>query len=364
MSILRETRLEVSRSHLSIGSSAEISKKYEYYWKNTGLKGVLFIKDNKKIEIKSAGSRIGKYEIKRILGQGGCGTVYLAEDVVLRKKWAMKQISRVSTFKIEEALVMRELDHPGIPRITEQIEDESCIYIVMDYCPGESLRKYCSQNRISVDEIIDWGIQLCDILTYLHAQNPPVIFRDMKPDNIIRGENGRLKLIDFGIAKTQLEKDARGTRGFAAPEQYKGVYSVRSDIYNLGASLLWCMKSMHFTPLKRILKKAASERVSKRYKSSEQFRKKLLKLQKKRKNEKVRIRIWIVLGILQISILAAVRIAAGLEKSEKDTLAWDSYNDAIRAKIEESYEKGRETYEQGLQKKRELLEGYLGMELE
>ena len=216
---------------------------------------------------------------------------------------------------------MCELDHPGIPRITEQMEDDSFFYIVMDYCKGESLWNLCNHKKVAMNEIISWGIQLCDILNYLHEQKPPIIFRDIKPGNIICDEYNRLKLVDFGIAKTddsgfdydrerinvhdmgKGEKapvktaeseagDAKGTRGFAAPEQYKGKYSVRSDIYNLGATLLWCMKGQSFRTLKKILKKAISKEPEQRYKDCHSLKKKLLLLQKKRKNQKYKAAVW------------------------------------------------------------------------
>ena len=105
------------------------------------IKGV----DGNRIEKLHKGHQLGKYEILDILGQGGNGVVYLAQDTILGKKWAIKQICRTSAGK-KEALVMCELDHPGIPRITEQMEDDSFFYIVMDYCKGESLWNLCNHK--------------------------------------------------------------------------------------------------------------------------------------------------------------------------------------------------------------------------
>lgn len=301
--------------------------------------------------------RIGKYRILSVLGQGGDGIVYLAEDVLLKKKWAVKKIRKHDYIKLhktnvlEESLIMCKLDHPGIPRIIEQMEDEQYFYIVMDYCKGESLWKYCKGNAISVEQILDWGIQLCDILTYLHEQNPPVIFRDIKPGNIIYGQDKRIKLIDFGIAKEGLsEKDSKGTKGFAAPEQYIGRYSVESDIYNLGATLLWCMKDTYCPSLKKILKKAVFKDSGKRYKSCAVLKKELVNLQKKRKKKGgLRKAAIILLGVC-ISLGVAgiisyedtrknVNIQSMKEKQNTESILWDTYEDKRAAYIEKMKEK-------------------------
>lgn len=353
------------------------------------------------------GHRLGKYEILDVLGQGGNGVVYLAKDTILGKKWAIKQtdktrFSKTYSNQIEEALVMRELDHPGIPRITEQIEDEDSFYIVMDYCKGESLWQLCNRRKATIDEIIDWGIQLCDILNYLHEQNPPIIFRDVKPGNVICGENNRLKLIDFGIAKTDFYGkmhrngmfgscddagdngmtgmkcapnmyDARGTRGFAAPEQYKGKYSIQSDIYNLGATLLWCMKGSRVVPLQKILKKATAQEAVKRYKNCHLLKKKLLHLQKKRQKEKKRIHIYLIVVFVLISVGISENITGMLrrldlehtetlqvltieyEMEEENTQAFIKYIKNVDVLLQKQYMEDRQSYIENLEIKKEYL---------
>lgn len=320
------------------------------------------------IEKLKIGQVLGRYKILDILGQGGNGVVYLAKDMSLEKKWAIKQICK--DIKREEALIMRDLDHPGIPRITEQIEDETYFYIVMDFCKGESLWQYCRKRNVSADEIIIWGVQLCDILIYLHRQNPPVIFRDVKPGNIMRGEDGRLKLIDFGIAKTGLlvgdengesenRKEAKGTKGFAAPEQYEGRYSVQSDVYNLGASLLWCMNGIGCRDLRRVLRKAISEKTIWRYKNCEQLRRKLLKLQKKRRKERIRIRIWIVMIGVMLSVLIAGTITEWSILSQKRSLLLKETVWEIEMAMQQDYEMERQKYKEGLEQKKKCLQSIL-----
>lgn len=197
----------------------------------------------------------GKYEVLRLAGEGGMSRVWLVQDVRLNKLWAAKEIGRtakdagnevVIQSLIAEANLMKRLDHPALPRIVDIIEDGKTIYVIMDYVEGESLDKTLKRLGHPMDEadVVDWGIQLCDVLEYLHSQTPPIIYRDMKPANIILRDDGTVKLIDFGIAREYKEDRSSdtqvlGTRGYAAPEQFKkNVQSdARTDIYSLGVTL-------------------------------------------------------------------------------------------------------------------------------
>lgn len=196
-----------------------------------------------------------KYEILSLIGEGGMSRVWLARDQRLNKLWAVKEIGRtardanntvVVQSLITEANLMKRLDHPALPRIVDIIEDGKTIYVVMDYVEGESLKKVMkdSGRPMPEEDVISWGIQLCDVLEYLHTRTPPVIYRDMKPGNIMLREDGTVKLIDFGIAREYKEgrsSDTQilGTRGYAAPEQFsRNVQTdARTDIYSLGVTL-------------------------------------------------------------------------------------------------------------------------------
>lgn len=196
-----------------------------------------------------------KYEILSLIGEGGMSRVWLARDQRLNKLWAVKEIGRtardannavVVQSLITEANLMKRLDHPALPRIVDIIEDGKTIYVVMDYVEGESLKKVMrdSGRPMPEDDVISWGIQLCDVLEYLHTRTPPVIYRDMKPGNIMLRDDGTVKLIDFGIAREYKEgrsSDTQilGTRGYAAPEQFsRNVQTdARTDIYSLGVTL-------------------------------------------------------------------------------------------------------------------------------
>ena len=153
----------------------------------------------------------GKYELLKQIGQGGMSVVYLAMDKRLNKQWAVKEIRKRSKVAngdvciqtlITEANLMKRLDHPAVPRIVDIIENEQVIYVVMDYIEGESLDKVLTAfGPQPQDVVIDWAKQLADALNYLHSQNPPIIYRDMKPANVMLKPEGTVKLIDFGTLK-------------------------------------------------------------------------------------------------------------------------------------------------------------------
>lgn len=196
----------------------------------------------------------GKYEILKQIGKGGMSTVYLAMDKRLNKQWAVKEISRHGIGQNNEEVVnevpkdaemMKTLDHPAIPTIVDIIDNKASdyIYIVMDYVEGDSLDKILAEyGCVSQDVVIDWAKQICDALGYLHSQKPPIIYRDMKPANVMLKPEGNIKIIDFGIARrfkegSLADTDVLGTRGYAPPEQYGGHTDIRSDIYALGMTM-------------------------------------------------------------------------------------------------------------------------------
>lgn len=195
-----------------------------------------------------------RYEVLELLGKGGMSKVYLVLDLKLEKKWAAKEIIRPENREEEnlyiesamtEADTMKRLDHPALPRIVDVVEERNAIYIIMDYIEGESLEMILKKGvSLEKDKVLKWAKELCEVLDYLHGQEPPVIYRDMKPGNIMVSHNGNIKLIDFGSVreyKIQGEEDTvcLGTRGYAAPEQFggKGQSDVRTDIYSLGMTL-------------------------------------------------------------------------------------------------------------------------------
>ncbi len=198
-----------------------------------------------------------RYVVMQKLGQGGMGAVYRAGDRRLSTvTWAVKEMSQSAisgplerqqardAFR-REAEMLAALNHPNLPRVTDHFEQNGKAYLVMEYVPGETLLSFLMREGLPQPQprVFEWARQLCDALDYLHTQSPPIIFRDLKPANIMLTPNGQVKLIDFGIArlfKPGQAKDTQafGTIGYSAPEQYgKGQTDARSDVYSLGTLL-------------------------------------------------------------------------------------------------------------------------------
>ena len=193
-----------------------------------------------------------KYEILREIGRGGMSVVYLAMDTRLNKQWAVKEIRKRGSTKKDEIVVnslmaeadmMKRLDHPALPRIVDIIDTGVAIYVVMDNIEGESLERVLKVEGPQPEErVLDWAKQLCDVLGYLHGQKKPIIYRDMKPGNVMLKPEGNIKIIDFGIAREYKEHSTQdttvlGTKGYAPPEQYTGQTDARSDIFALGVTM-------------------------------------------------------------------------------------------------------------------------------
>ncbi len=198
-----------------------------------------------------------RYAIVNRIGQGGMSAVYQATDLrIPGKLWAVKEMSDAAiTNPLEkqearqaferEAELLSKLNHPSIPQVTDFFSESGKLYLVMEFVAGETLEAKLEQygTPFSEAEVLSWAEQLCDVLIYLHNHTPPIIFRDLKPGNIMLDPGGRIKLIDFGIARffqAGRSKDtiAIGTDGFAPIEQYgQGQTDARSDVYALGATL-------------------------------------------------------------------------------------------------------------------------------
>ena len=199
----------------------------------------------------------GRYQLLSRIGQGGMGAVYKAADTKFNNRpVALKEMSRAglpparlkeaeAAFE-HEAHLLADLLHPNLPRIYEHFTENERSYLVMDFIEGQTLEDYLEKvggGPLPVEQVVRWATELCDVLNYLHTHQPPIIFRDLKPANVMIGDNGHVYLIDFGIARIfkpgkQHDTVALGSPGYAAPEQYgKAQSSPRSDIYSLGALL-------------------------------------------------------------------------------------------------------------------------------
>ena len=198
---------------------------------------------------------LNRYKIMGVIGGGGMGTVYQARDMHFpdaHRLAAIKEMQtlatdptlRQSTLKTfqREANILATLSHPAIPKIYDFFDDGERAYLVMEFINGSDLELLLQKTKeLPFEKIIDWAIDLCDVLNYLHSHEPePIVFRDMKPSNVMIDSRGNVRLIDFGIAKTfvsGVKHTMIGTEGYSAPEQYKGDVTPQSDIYSLGATL-------------------------------------------------------------------------------------------------------------------------------
>lgn len=195
----------------------------------------------------------GKYEILSKVGQGGMSVVYLAINRKAMKQWAIKEVRRdgVKDFEVvKQSLVaetdmLKKLSHPNLPDIVDIIENEDSFLIVMDYIEGNPLSKRLEETGAQPETyVVEWAKQLCDVLDYLHTREPAIIYRDMKPSNVMLKPDGQVSLIDFGTAREYKGTNIQdttclGTIGYAAPEQFggQGETDARTDIYCLGATL-------------------------------------------------------------------------------------------------------------------------------
>ena len=210
----------------------------------------------------------GRYEIRQQIGQGGTGSVYLAEDRRLEGRLcAVKEVEhdRALPTKIfeeareqfmREATVLARLDHPNLPKVSDFFSRENRDYLVMDYVPGEDLRTLMLDARrkktfLRADVVLGWANQIANALTYLHSQDPPIIHRDIKPSNLKLTPSGLVKLVDFGLVKILVPDEmtitviqGQGTILYTPLEQYgsDGAHTdPRSDVYSLGATLYHLM---------------------------------------------------------------------------------------------------------------------------
>ncbi len=205
-----------------------------------------------------------RYKIVRVIGRGGMGNVYLAEDLRLPgRRCAVKEVRYSNALPPEwqqelrmqflrEATVLARLDHPNLPKVSDYFSEEEADYLVMDYVPGKDLLTLMyeaqSQGRfLDEEDVLAWADQLLDALHYLHTQNPPIVHRDIKPSNVKVTPTGLVKLVDFGLVKEMVLGEAtitviqgKGTLPYTPLEQYgsePGQTDPRSDIYAFGATL-------------------------------------------------------------------------------------------------------------------------------
>ncbi len=257
-----------------------------------------------------------RYKVLGVIGVGGMGAVYKAQDLRfpnVQRLCAVKEMINTATdpqvrqmivrnFE-REASILATLNHPAIPQVYDYFTEGNRSYLVLEYIEGKDLETLLGETEGFFPEaqVIEWAVQICDVLTYLHNHKPrPIIFRDLKPSNIMLDVHDRIRLVDFGIAKLfqSGEKGTMiGTEGYSPPEQYRGVAEPRGDIYALGATLHHLLSkqdprleppfSFHERPifksnptvsreLQEVIDKALEYDINKRWGSAEEFKRALL----------------------------------------------------------------------------------------
>jgi serine/threonine protein kinase len=206
----------------------------------------------------------GRYRIVKIIGQGGMGSIYLADDLRLEgRQCALKEVEHDRSLPadllkqareqfLREATVLARLDHPNLPKVSDFFSVGGRDYLVMDFVPGKDLRTLINDARqkgsfLPERDVLNWASQLADALTYLHSQDPPILHRDIKPSNLKLTPSGLVKLVDFGLVKILASDEVtitvlqgRGTALYTPLEQYggdTGHTDGRSDLYAFGATL-------------------------------------------------------------------------------------------------------------------------------
>jgi serine/threonine protein kinase len=210
-----------------------------------------------------------EYRVKRLVGGGGMAWVYQVEKVAepnAGSLWALKELrpqtqdpdtqAHAENLFKQEVEILQKLSHPNLPRVVDYFKEQGRSYLVMEFIWGESLEKRLegTQSPLMERQVLQWAVQICEVLGYLHTRRPPIIFRDLKPSNIMVNNAGVIKLVDFGIARTYKENKlqdtiALGSENYAAPEQWgQAQTDPRSDLYGLGATLYHLLANMPPSP--------------------------------------------------------------------------------------------------------------------
>lgn len=301
------------------------------------------------------------YRILGIAGKGGMGRVYHAVDIRDNSHWAIKEdLSADSGFQLfDEAEVLASLDHPALPKTRGVLRWEGSQYMLMQYIEGDTLtRKLREQQKYPESQVLDWFIQICDVLCYLHNRPKPIVYRDLKPSNIIIDKQNRVRIIDFGIAEeytnqndgSQMQKSGL-TKGYAAPEQYNRRFKadVRTDIYALGVTVHYLLTGKNpvkppyeFLPVRKlspevspameaIIRRCLQPNPDKRYKTADALYQDLTHIEEKNRviRRKKQLRVMGFSAVAAAAV-AIVLFSGGVLKNNRQKQI-DAYYTAVEA---------------------------------
>lgn len=289
-----------------------------------------------------------RYEERKRIGQGGSGRVYLAWDILGQCEVAIKEYTQEIVAR-QESYILRKLSYERFPKVIDEGRREEISFLVITYIEGENLGEILDRRDLKMEEIYSFGSQICEMFLYLHSRVPAVIYRDLKPDNLILQRDGRLVLIDFGAAREYKEGQKRdtmllGTKGFAAPEQFGklGQTDQKTDIYTIGRLLYVFLgeekglERWKDRELAEIVRKCISIEREKRYDSVKDIWKELKKARAK-KGKRVR-KLILALGVV---VFFFSHMIYNREKELRRDLTYEKQLE----KLEEKIERGRDTWE-------------------
>ena len=292
------------------------------------------------------GEIAGRYRVEKIIGKGGMSVVYKVKDMRVGTYLAMKEITydEGSTLNAgyREVNVLKTLNHPLLPRITDIVRTDKSFCVVMDYIEGENLEEYVKKyGGFEEQKVIGIADKLLDCLIYLHSGGNKIIYRDLKPSNIMLTGEGDIKLIDFGISDSSEAKSesTAATRGFAPPEQLLGrEVDEKGDIYSLGATLKYLLKDRPSYGFNLFLETCTKNDPAERYKSAGEAKKELNETVFFNEKELLRLKnivhknfiiaVLFMLSLTGVCLSQKFRLRAEEEKTEELNLAYEESMDS------------------------------------
>lgn len=310
------------------------------------------------------GEIAGRYRVEKIIGKGGMSRVYKVKDMRVGTYLAMKEITPDESFGLNsgyrEASVLKMLNHPLLPRITDIVRTDKSFCVVMDYIDGENLEEYVKKyGGFDEQKAVEIADKLLDCLIYLHSPENKIIYRDLKPSNIMITQEGNIKLIDFGISDsvTNKKESTAATREFAPPEQLLGKEAdEKGDIYSLGATLKYLLKDRPSYGFDLFLKTCMKNNPKERYQSAEEAKKELKETVSFNEKEILRLKntvhknlivaVLFILSLTGVCLSQKFRLRTEEEKLKELNKAYEeSMDSSERREILKSIIKRDPTYE-------------------